>query len=217
MLFCNECWESNSDLIYCDSCIGCKNCFGCVGLQHQSYCILNTQYTKEEYEKFVPQIIAAMRNDGIWGEFFPIEKSPFAYNETVAQDYFPLTKGVALEQGLSWQEHDEKADQYMGPDYEIPDDIHNVSDDITKQILRCEVLGKPFKIIPQELKFYKKMGIPIPRKSPDQRHLERLALRSPRKLWSRQCIKCKIAIQTSYAPDRPEQIYCEKCYQKTIY
>ena len=28
---------------------------------------------------------------GEWGEFFPSSLSPFGYNETVAQEYFPLT------------------------------------------------------------------------------------------------------------------------------
>jgi len=33
-----------------------------------------------------------MRSTGEWGEFFPHELSPFGYNETVAQEYFPLTE-----------------------------------------------------------------------------------------------------------------------------
>ena len=27
-----------------------------------------------------------------WGEFFPSSISPFGYNETVAQDYYPMTR-----------------------------------------------------------------------------------------------------------------------------
>jgi hypothetical protein len=33
-----------------------------------------------------------MQSTGEWGEYFPIEVSPFGYNETVAQEYFPLTE-----------------------------------------------------------------------------------------------------------------------------
>jgi hypothetical protein len=86
-----------------------------------------------------------------------------------------------------------------------------------KQILRCAVSGKPFKIIPQELKFYRSMGIPIPRKCPEQRHKERLALRNPRKLWKRECAKCSREIATTYAPERSEIVYCEQCYLSSVY
>jgi hypothetical protein len=38
-----------------------------------------------------------MKSTGEWGEFFPLPLSPFGYNETVAQDYFPLTSEEAIE------------------------------------------------------------------------------------------------------------------------
>jgi len=121
------------------------------------------------------------------------------------------------ERGWKWHEEPESQKQYLGPTYALPQNIGDVSDDITKQILRCDVTGRPYKIIPQELKFYREMGIPVPRKCPDQRHKERLALRNPRKLWSRACAKCQKPIETTYAPDRPESVYCERCYLETVY
>jgi len=60
--FVNLC-RTNSELLYCDYCMNCQNCFGCAGLKNQQYCILNKQYTKEEYEKLVPQIIEKMISD----------------------------------------------------------------------------------------------------------------------------------------------------------
>jgi hypothetical protein len=50
-------------MIYCDSCDACKNCFGCTGLKHKEYCILNKQYTPEEYEQKVSKIIDKMIQD----------------------------------------------------------------------------------------------------------------------------------------------------------
>ena len=38
-----------------------------------------------------------MISTGEWGEFFPSSLSPFGYNETVAQEYFPLTREEVLE------------------------------------------------------------------------------------------------------------------------
>jgi hypothetical protein len=211
--FCNKV----SDSLYCDECHqNCNNLFGCIGLRGKSYCILNKQYAKEEYKKLVPKIIEKMMEDNEWGEFFPIALSPFGYNETVAQEYFPLTKGETQKKGWSW--HDEsREEKYLGPEAEIPQGPEDTPDDLCERILLCEVTKTPYKLIPQELKFYKSMHLPIPGKCPDQRHLERLAMRNPRRLWDRTCSKCEAAIRTSYAPERPEKVYCESCYLQAVY
>lgn len=99
----------------------------------------------------------------------------------------------------------------------LPDNIKDADDSICNEFLNCEITNKNFRIIPQELEFYRMMKLPLPRKCPDQRHLERLALRNPRKLWKRQCQKCGAALETTYALDRPETIYCEKCYLAEVY
>ena len=36
--------------------------FGCIGLKNKEYCILNRQYTKEEYEVLLPKIIQDMKD-----------------------------------------------------------------------------------------------------------------------------------------------------------
>ncbi|MDP3762581.1 MAG: hypothetical protein Q8Q97_00720, partial [bacterium] len=48
------------DVYYSYNCHGSNNLFACVGLRNKSYCILNKQYTKEEYEKLMPRIIEHM-------------------------------------------------------------------------------------------------------------------------------------------------------------
>ena len=77
-------------------CHHCQDCFGCIGLKNQQYCIFNKQYTKEEYEKTVAQLIKKMQADGERGERFPKEFSPFAYNESFAYFYDPATEQEAL-------------------------------------------------------------------------------------------------------------------------
>lgn len=206
-----------SDAMYCNACHTSKSLFGCSGIRNGEYCILNKQYTKEEYEKLVPKIIEHMRKTGEWGEFPPTTVSPFAYNETVAQEYFPLGKREVESRGWRWFESAEASEQYLGPSIVIPQKIEDVSDDIVKQILCCERTKKPYKIIPQELKFYREMHLPIPRLCPDERHKDRMALRNPRKLWDRECANCKKKIQTTYQPSRPEIVYCEQCYLSSIY
>ena len=212
--FCNYCWTTNNSL-YCDSCHYSKNLFGCVGLKHREYCVFNKQYTKEEYEQLVPKIIQHMIKIGEWGEFYPISISPFAYNETVAQEYFPLTKEEAFSKGYKWKDEDIN-EKPVYTKVDVPEFIGDVSDDIVREILTCESCGKNYKIIPQELKFYREMNLPIPRKCPDCRHKERIALRNPRKLWKRNCMKCGVGIETTYAPAREEIVYCEKCYLESL-
>ena len=208
-------WGKVSNSFYCSVGKNLSNCFGCIGLRQKKYCILNKQYTKEEYEELVPKIIEHMKKTGEWGEFFPTSMSPFAYNETVANEYFGLTKEEAERNGYIWKEEKQTV-QYTGPKYEIPDDIKDVPDEILEKVLQCERSGKFFRIQKAELKFYRKMNLPIPRLHPDERHKDRMKLRNPRKLWKRKCDDCNCEIQTTFAPERPEKILCEDCYLKIV-
>ncbi len=94
--FISRCRENCKYIYYCDNCHTCEHCFGCVGLRNKSYCIFNKQYAKEEYEVLVGEIIENMIANGERGEFPPTTISPFAYNETVAQEYMSLTREEAL-------------------------------------------------------------------------------------------------------------------------
>jgi hypothetical protein len=184
-----------------------------------SHCILNKQYTKEEYERLVPKIIEHMRKANEWGEFLPIETSLFGYNKSSAQMYYPLTKAGAEEKGWKWDEYDPPLPEVQRTitAKQLPDTIGDTPDDILNWAIICEKTGKPFKIQSLELKLLRRMNVPIPRRCPDQRHLDRFALRNPRKLWTRPCMKCGKQMQTTYAPNRPEIVYCEECYLKEVY
>ncbi|MDD4318942.1 MAG: hypothetical protein PHW10_01285 [Candidatus Peribacteraceae bacterium] len=211
----------NHDLLYCDLAITSSDCFGCVGIRNGKYCILNKRYTREEYETLVPKIIEHMRKTGEWGEFFPVDASPYAYNESVANEpeYFPVTKEEARKRGWSWREEAEEPPQATRTldAKNLPDRINDVMDDILHAAIRCPVSGRLFKVIKQELEFYRKMRLPIPHFHPDERHKRRMALRNPRKLWIRSCMKCGKEMRTTYAPERPEIVYCEECYLKEVY
>jgi len=211
----NSYHESNNSLTYCDTLRLCSDCFGCVSMKNKKYCILNRQYSKEDYDKLIPKIIEHMMQIGEWGGFFPATLSPFAYNESVAQEYYPLTKEEVLKRGWKWKEFEQK--NYQKQTYELPDNISETSDEIMNELLACNDCGRNYKIIFQELKFYRNMGLPIPRKCHECRHKERMALRNPRKLFSRNCDRCYKSIQTTYSPDRPEKVYCEECYLKEVY
>ena len=152
-----------------------------------------------------------------YGEFFPEELSVYGYNETKAYDYFKLTKEQALSAGYKWK--DKSPRQYQpatttpalagASPLEIPETI-------IKEILACATCGKNYRIIPYELKFYRTQKISLPKTCPDCRHYERVGWQNPRFLWARACAKCTVSIQTSYAPERAETIYCQKCYLETL-
>jgi len=210
-LFCRH----TDETYYSDYCVNCKNIFGCTNLHNKQFCILNKQYSKEEYEELVPKIIEHMRKTTEWGEFFTTSISPFAYNETVAQEFFPLTKSDTENFGWKWIDDDKK--EFQPQTVEVPRDISQVKDSVCSEILACEVTGKNYRIIPQELAFYRKMHLPVPRKHPDQRHLERIAKRNPRRLFNRDCDKCGKSIVTSYSPNTEVKVFCNECYLKEIY
>ncbi|MFC1656013.1 hypothetical protein ACFL3C_04030 [Patescibacteria group bacterium] len=208
-----------TDMWYSDTCYNCFDCFGCVGLRNKKYCIFNKQYSKEEYEPLVARIISKMQEEREWGQFFPKELSPFGYNETLANEYLPLSKEEALKRGFKWSDYEKPlvdTSQSMEAN-ELPDKIEDVSDDILKKAIKCEVSGRPFAINSQEFRFYKKLGIPLPRKHPDIRYDERVALRKPRKLWERKCDKCNDSVNSVFDQDSKEKVYCEKCYLEEVY
>lgn len=190
IFFSDQVWEGCYEIYYSKLCVSnSHDLFGCVGLKHAEYCILNKQYSPQQYAELKMKLIEHMTKTGEWGEFFPAEMSPFSYDETAAQDYYPLTKNQTSEK--SPQKKD-------------------------SEILSCIECGKNYKIDPEELKLYKRHDLPIPEKCPDCRHRTRFNLRNPRKLHNRNCDKCAAPLITTFAPEREEQIYCEKCFQDSM-
>lgn len=208
----------NSFLEYCDHVFNSQHLFACVGLNRQKFCILNTQYTEPEYQRLKKKMIEYMKSTGEYGEFFPLPYSPFAYNETVAHDFFPLTKDKAQAIGVRWNDSLDILPQVTGiPAATLPNTIAEVTDDILHQNLICSVSDKPYKIMPTELCMYRQLGIPLPRKHPEVRFQERMTQRVAPRLYRRQCSRCQKEVQSSFDSNRPEQIYCETCYQKEVY
>ena len=217
--FCFDLWSGCHNLLYSTECKWSRDCFMCNGLVGKQYCILNKQYTKDEYNELVAKIIEKMKQDGEWGDFFPASFSAFGYNETTANEYFPLTKQEAIEKWFNWSDYEipfPKVEKII-PASKLPEKIEDIPDDILTWAIECEVTKKPFRIIKPELDFYRKHSISIPKRHPDQRHLDRMNLRSPRKLFSRECNKCNTGIETTFAPERKEKVYCEECFNKEVY
>ena len=245
ILFSSDAWPDVRNIAYSDTCRnGSHDLFGCIGMRKKEYCILNKQYTKEEYEDLLPRIKEQMKKVPYkdkkgriytYGEFFPIELSPFPYNETPAYDYFPLTKRGAGDEGYAWRDQERAAHAPTIKPGELPDHIQDTDDSILKEIISCAHKGEcngrcttAFRITPDEFQFYRKMNLPLPRLCPNCRYYSRFKRRNPIKLWHRTCMctqkehehhkdrNCTNTFKTSYAPEKKEKIYCEKCYQSEI-
>ena len=177
-------WESRG-IKYSDVCQFCHDCFGCISLRHRKNCILNKQYTEHDYQHTVDKIISHMKkteydnqNNIEFGEFFPVSLSPFAYNETIASEYYTLDKHEILAKGWGWREdlpHATGGETLETKD--VPEEVKAVQNDMTEQVLACKECNRNYKIIKQELEFYKKNNLPIPVICSECRHKERIKLR----------------------------------------
>ncbi len=238
---------------YSTSCGSSSYLFGCVGMRNKEYCVLNKQYSKEKYEALIPKIIEHMDSMPYtdkkgrvykYGEFFPLELSPFAYNESVMQEHIPLTKSKAEELGYHWKEKENRAYKTTITAAELPDHIKDVPDSITTEVIGCLNEGNKewctgaFRIIGEELAFYRRMQVPLPRYCPNCRYFLRFSKRNPEVLWHRNCQcagsdseggayrnttthfhnqdHCPNEFESPYLPGRPEIVYCEQCYNAEV-
>lgn len=158
---------NGTNVYYSMECDSCRDIFGCVGLKKRQYCILNKQFDRQSYFTLLPQIIDHLRQTKEWGEFFDPSVSMFAYNETVAQENYPLSAAAASALGWRW-----RAEESITP-AAVPND---------SDVAICKSSHAPFKIIPQERTFYEKMGLPLPALSPNERHQSRLLRRGARRM-----------------------------------
>mgnify|MGYP001582356672 FL=1 len=235
------------DIEYSAYCNASSDLFGCFGLHKKQYCIFNKQYSKEEYKKLRDKIAAHMNEMPFtdlqgrvykYGEFFPSEFSPFAYNETIAQDFFTLSEAEAKSKGFRWREPNAKEFATTIDAANLPDNVKDVNDGILKEIIKCSGCGKAYRIIQMELQFYRRIPLPLPRLCPECRFKERFKFVNPPRYWYTQCnctglnddLKiyrngaphfhgeghCPNEFETSYAPEKHAIVYCEKCYQAEV-
>jgi len=195
----------------------CENCIGCDGLHHAKYSILNTVYPEADYHRLREAVRASLLSEGVLGMFFPPKLAPFAYNESIAQDYYPLTKEGAIAHGYRWQDDmpGTRGRETMKT-ADMPDCISDAPDSIISEIFACSECGKNYKIIAKELAFYRQMHLPLPRLCFGCRHTHRLQRRGPMQLSLRVCDHCKKEIQTTIPSDYSGRVICESCYRDEV-
>jgi hypothetical protein len=245
--FCWECWPGCQDMEYSMACRSSQNLFGCIGIKKGEYCILNKQYSKEEYDALLPRIKKHMEEMPYvdekgrvykYGEFLPLEFSFVAVNDSAVMDFMAMDKEKALSYGMHWSEVNPKEYKVDIQASEIPDAITAIPEDITKKVIACAECKRGYRILPVEAEFLKRFGIPVPRKCHNCRFRDRAKQRNLPVWYKRTCHcagvkdmsgvytniashqhgagQCPNEFETAYAPDRPEIVYCESCYQQEV-
>ncbi|OGI65738.1 hypothetical protein A2642_05075 [Candidatus Nomurabacteria bacterium RIFCSPHIGHO2_01_FULL_39_10] len=220
--FASHCFPDALNTEYCHWAVSSKNNFGCVNLKRKSHCILNKQYSKEEYEKLKEKIIADMKNNPYvdeqgrawsYGEFFSPGFGNFAYNNSNANKFIPKTKEEATSLGYSWNDAVNPSAECPMKSGALPQTIAETEETILQEIIECMSCKRSYKIVQGELDLLCKMNLPVPHECPKCRENRRFARMNAPGMHHRTCAKCEKEIYTPYAPERQEIVYCVKCYQ----
>ncbi len=181
-------WGSN--LYYSVIMENCSYCIWCVWLKNQSYCILNKQYTKEEWEILAEKIFTGMEIEKILWEFFPGNLNPYYFNDSAAyliDDSF--TKQEVEKQWYMWREDEIKVDipewvevikitpparaslppQLRGTEGEFVSDYQwydsnwnwQINPEILKKVIKDEKWNI-YRIVQMEYDFLMKHWLPLP-------------------------------------------------------
>src|SRR3989338_7001674 len=192
--------STDSEFIF--NCKDVHNCFMCFGLQNKSYCVLNIQYSKEEYFPLVDSIKTQMLERGEYGDGLGLDISAQAYNFSIGQITFPLEGGEILKLGgyIAKEPETNAGNVKILSHDEVPQTIEEVSDDIVNHAIKCEVTGKPFRIISSELQFLRKMKMPLPTQHPFIRMQSSFLFVPVGKKYDASCAKCQKSIDSVFDP-----------------
>lgn len=210
-----------SDMEYSLQCNNCESCFGCAGLKNKRFHILNRPYAEEEYWKKVDEIKTSMLVREEYGEMFSLSLGLMPYQSSIAQKEFPLVKDQASKRGISWYTEPDiqipSGARILQPE-DVPDNIRDVPDEVLNSVLICEETRKPFRLVPNELQFYRRMNLPVPVRHPWIRMMDRSKYERPLELYLFKCSACQEDSWSSYSPDKQAQlnILCQKCYLREI-
>ncbi len=179
-----------------------------------------------------------------FGEFFPTELSAYPYNETFGFFWYPKSKEEVLSEGWKWHEPQARSYEITLEPKDLPDHIRDASDSILKETIGCmhkgicnEQCSTAFRFTPEELSFYREMNIALPRLCPNCRNMQRVRWRNGYDLFKRTCMcngaksvgqvaysnttthshgsePCPNEFETTFAPEKPEIVYCGACYRQ---
>jgi hypothetical protein len=187
---------------------------------------LNKHYEENEYLALRERIIRQMNEMPYidkkgriyrYGEFFPVELSPFPYNATTAQRFFPLTEKETIREKYAWESLDRGKYAITVKSTDLPDHIKDASEKLLEEVIGCASCGGGFKIIAMKLDFLRKMNLPLSRTCPQCRIEEKFDqwVKNLRMI-GRTCDQCGAAFTTKYTKEEAPRILCKECYLKEV-
>ncbi|MFH0769790.1 MAG: hypothetical protein V1926_00245 [Candidatus Peregrinibacteria bacterium] len=226
----NECKSCD----YCAYCFNCRDCFGCCGLFGKRYCILNRQYTEQEYRSLKENVIAHMQRTPLrppsgsyegqaveWGSFFPGHFAPNPYDESCSGFNFPLSLQEQRTLGFRAAEKLERKTENMQSMDRIPDSVDALrpadESSITATVFWDDAFERPFKITKEDIAASRKLGIPLPSGYYIKRMQENLRwMPCDGELRETLCGKCGCTVLTSWPSAFDSRILCEEDYLKVV-
>ncbi len=190
----------------------------CFGLQNKQYCILNTQYEPDEYFARVDTIKTEMLRRGEYADDVGFEFSAQAYTVSKAQSAWPLDDQTITNLGgyVAVEQEPSVAGLRLLSASDVPQTIDEVDDSILQAAIVCAASGRPFRIQPSELVFYRQLGLPVPVLHPSVRMKHRQALVPEGRYYHGICTKCGIAISSMFDPAIYTNLYCPDCFRGAV-
>ena len=155
-----------------------------------------------------------MRDDGEWGEFFPMTMSAFPYNLSFAQRYFPLTEEEAKKLNLLWYERDEVEAGGAKLADDLPDELPQSDQPIT---ILSAGNTRPFRITSAEISRYRSLKVPLPRLSYFERMEERWARLGGVKLNKRQSALSGNTLLTSMDSNLAPVLWSQEEWEREVW
>lgn len=213
----------SQNMEYCTRCFNCENCFGCVGLRYKRFCILNKQYSEEEYWKTLDDLKCRLLEEGDYGDIPGLRFS--TQHWTSLLDLFEIDKATAMKLGgrdfnLTGEgaEGHDIAPEHILPPKAIPDRIRAEDfDRITGNFYFDQAIGRRFGYLRPELEFYLKLKIAPPRQHPRGRIMNIYRYLNKPEFTEAVCGKCGNALTVAKNFAYPSRkIYCKPCYLKYL-
>lgn len=149
----------------------CSFCIWCIGLQNKSYCILNKQYTKDEWELKANEIFSQMEKEDVLWDFFPGSLNPFYFNDTMGWILWNFTKDEVESEGYMWREWEIKVDIPEESDIISTNDLKHyqsyqdekwlINKNILKKVIQDDN-GNYYRIVQMEYDFLSRYWLPLP-------------------------------------------------------
>ena len=151
-----------------------------------------------------------------WGEFFDPKTSPLSYDSSEADIYRPIKKDSPGAEHFRFYPVAPELYSFTKkiPAEKLPDSINDIPDDVLNWVIVCEESGKYFRIIKEELEFYRKNQLPLPRLHPEVRRSIRAKYRSGSDFYLRE--EGSELFLSVYPPDYPGKVVSEKKYRNKI-